>query len=91
MGLRCGSGGFISWRTASKTTLKCLSYLFSKVIAEAIHSEPAMRLDWIRDELKMGARAYCSQLIGHHKSRMENTLELRAKKGELLKNDKTTD
>ncbi len=33
------------------------------VIAEAVHSETVIRLDWIRAMLKMGAHAYCSQLI----------------------------
>ncbi len=55
------------------------------VIAEAIHAETAMRLDWIREVLKDGARAYCSQLIGHHKSRMKNSLELWAKRVNCLR------
>ena len=61
------------------------------VIAEAIRSETVMRLDWIRDVLKMGARAYCSQLIRLQKIRLKNSPELRANRNKLLNIDKTTD
>lgn len=61
------------------------------VIAEAIHSETVMRLDWIRDVLKMGARAYCSQLIIRHKNRLQQSPELRASRRELLNIEINTD
>ncbi len=61
------------------------------VMAEAIQSETVMRLDWIRDVLKMGARAYCSQLITKQKSRLKYSSDLREKRRKLLNIDISID
>jgi len=60
-------------------------------MAEAIQSETVMRLDWIRDVLKMGARAYCSQLITKQKSRLKYSSDLREKRRKLLNIDISID
>ena len=54
------------------------------LLAEAIRSETALGLDWIRSALNMGDRSYCSHLIHWQKRCLKNSPKLRSIRDKLI-------
>ncbi len=55
------------------------------LLAELIASETSVRLDWIRERLRMGSRGYCSRLIGQQRLRLEKESALGRRRDAILK------